>query len=139
MNRIELPEWVEIPPVKDDTDEAEEMLRVAICKLHLDFWTKYESVLKEIKICDPSCGSGAFLNQCFDFLKEEMDFVLDMKRQLNDNQLTIFDIDRLILQNNLYGVDINQESVEITKLSLWLKTAKSNQTLATLDSRRLCF
>lgn len=138
MNRIELPEWVEIPPVKDDTDEAEEMLRVAICKLHLDFWTKYESVLKEIKICDPSCGSGAFLNQCFDFLKEEIDFVLDMKRQLNDNQLTIFDIDRLILQNNLYGVDINQESVEITKLSLWLKTAKSNQTLATLDDNIKC-
>lgn len=138
INRIEIPEWIEIPPMRDEANEDEKMYREAICKLHLDFWTKYENVIKDIKICDPACGSGAFLNQCFDYLKEEMNFVLDMKIQLNDNQLSIFDIDRLILQNNLYGVDINQESVEITKLSLWLKTAKRNQTLTTLDNNIKC-
>ncbi|MDD4779787.1 MAG: Eco57I restriction-modification methylase domain-containing protein [Tissierellia bacterium] len=47
-------------------------------------------------------------------------------------------VDKQILQNNLYGVDINAESVEITKLSLWLKTAKKDQTLASLDNNIKC-
>ena len=105
--------------------------------LHLHYWNAYEDVLRNIKICDPACGSGAFLNQCFDYLREEMDFVLDMKYQF-DPQPSFFDIDKQILQNNLFGVDINPESVEITKLSLWLKTAKNNQTLATLDGNIKC-
>ena len=129
--------WEEVPELQENPTDEDTMHYDAVSKLHLAFWTEYENVLKTIKICDPSCGSGAFLNQCFDFLKEEMDFVLDMKRQFNA-QLTLFDIDKEILQNNLYGVDINQESVEITKLSLWLKTAKSNQTLASLDDNIKC-
>lgn len=138
LNHIVISDWTEIPALKDDTTEEEEMYREAVCKMHLEFWERYEAVLRNIKICDPSCGSGAFLNQCFDYLKEEMDFVIDIKRQLNSDQLYMFEIDRQILQNNLYGVDINQESVEITKLSLWLKTAKKHQTLATLDDNIKC-
>ena len=129
--------WVEIPEAKDIMTEDERMALQAAEKLHLHYWTEYENVLRNIKICDPACGSGAFLNQCFDFLHEEMDFVLDMKAQF-DPQKSIFDIDKQILQNNLFGVDINPESVEITKLSLWLKTAKNNQTLATLDENIKC-
>ena len=93
--------------------------------------------IKDSVFIDPACGSGAFLNQCFDYLRDEMDFVLDMRFQF-DGQRSIFDIDKSILQNNLYGVDLNPESVEITKLSLWLKTAKSNQTLASLDENIKC-
>ena len=116
----------------------EEVMSVRFAKeLHRIYWLAYEEVLKQIKICDPACGSGAFLNQCFDFLHEEMDYVLEMRYQY-DEQCSMFDIDKAILQNNLYGVDINPESVEITKLSLWLKTAKSNQTLATLDNNIKC-
>ena len=59
--------------------EDEEMFRAAVIQLYLEYWKQYENVLKEIKICDPACGSGAFLNQCFDYLHEEMNFVLEMK------------------------------------------------------------
>jgi len=45
------------------------------------------------------------------------------------------DIAELILSQNLYGVDLSPESVEITKLSLWLKTAKPGQMLLDLDDR----
>lgn len=125
-------------PEKTDTASEDELLYIkATEQLHLLYWTAYEDVLKNIKICDPACGSGAFLNQCFDYLREEMDFVLDMKAQF-DMRRSLFDIDREILQNNLFGVDINPESVEITKLSLWLKTAKNDQTLATLDDNIKC-
>lgn len=129
--------WVDIPENKENMSEDEVMEREAAKGLHHIYWNAYENVLKEIKICDPACGSGAFLNQCFDYLKEQMDFVLDMKRQY-DPQISMFDIDKEILQNNLFGVDINPESVEITKLSLWLKTAKNNQTLASLDDNIKC-
>lgn len=129
--------WIEIPVAKENMTEDEKMALKAAEKLHLHYWNEYENVLRNIKICDPACGSGAFLNQCFDYLHEEMDFVLDMKFQFDD-QRSLFDIDKQILQNNLFGVDINPESVEITKLSLWLKTAKNNQTLATLDENIKC-
>lgn len=137
-NLIEIRSWTEIPEEKLNLTEDEEMFRAAVIQLHLEYWKKYENVLKEIKICDPACGSGAFLNQCFDYLHEEMNFVLEMKHLYDEGQLNLFDIDKQILQNNLFGVDINPESVEITKLSLWLKTAKKNQTLASLDDNIKC-
>jgi hypothetical protein len=43
-----------------------------------------------------------------------------------------------ILENNLFGVDINEESVEITKLALWLRTAKPNRKLNFLDNNIKC-
>lgn len=137
-NVVEIRSWTEIPEERPNLTEDEEMFRAAIIQLHLEYWTAYETVLKEIKICDPACGSGAFLNQCFDYLHEEMNYVLEMKHLYDEGQLNLFDIDKEILQNNLFGVDINPESVEITKLSLWLKTAKKNQTLASLDDNIKC-
>ncbi len=136
-NTITISSWEEIPEEKEEMSESDRMHREAVIMLHQKYWNLYEDVLKKIKICDPACGSGAFLNQCFDYLHEEMDFVLEMKFTY-DGQRSIFDIDKEILQNNLYGVDINPESVEITKLSLWLKTAKKDQTLASLDANIKC-
>ncbi len=42
------------------------------------------------------------------------------------------------MENNLYGVDINEESVEIAKLSLWLKTAKKGRKLTDLSKHIKC-
>ena len=44
----------------------------------------------------------------------------------------------MILADNLFGVDINPASVEITKLSLWLHTAKANAPLSGLDATIRC-
>jgi hypothetical protein len=46
---------------------------------------------------------------------------------------TLFDLDRQILQNNLYGVDLNEEAIEICRLSLWIKTAARGKVLTALD------
>jgi hypothetical protein len=43
-----------------------------------------------------------------------------------------------ILENNLFGIDINEESVEITQLALWLRTAKPNRKLNFLDNNIKC-
>jgi len=106
-----------------------------------NFYQKYEKCLRKIKVLDPACGSGAFLNQAFDFLLEEYKWIYKQLSDIEKNQITVYNfeiIQRDVLQNNLYGVDINEESVEITKLSLWLKTADSKKALPYLDDNIKC-
>ena len=99
---------------------------------------EYKKWLLSLKILDPACGSGAFLNQALNFLIEEHNFVVNLEADLRKGQLSIFDIDTAVLENNLYGVDINEESVEIAKLSLWLKTAKKGRKLTDLSNHIKC-
>ncbi|NVP17558.1 Eco57I restriction-modification methylase domain-containing protein [Candidatus Gracilibacteria bacterium] len=96
--------------------------------------------VQEIKVLDPACGSGAFLVKVFDFLLEKNKEISKKLEDLGVNQ-GLFSSDsyfKSILQNNIYGVDLNEESVEITKLSLWLKTASKGKKLANLDKNIKC-
>lgn len=100
----------------------------------------YQQSLQNITVLDPACGSGAFLVQAFDYLFAENKRVIDVLNNIAD-QITVFDTyeyAKTILTNNLYGVDLNPESVEITKLSLWLKTAQRNNPLTMLDDNIKC-
>ncbi len=101
-------------------------------------WEDYREALWNIKVLDPACGSGAFLVAAFDYLFDEYTRVNEQISQLKHGQTFIFDWDRQILQENLFGVDLNSESVEITKLSLWLKTARRNKPLNNLDANIKC-
>ncbi len=93
------------------------------------------SVLLNIKICDPACGSGAFLKKSADKLmylykkcykgcgriipfkiKEELEGI----KPFSD----LYSIRQHILQNSLYGVDLNPSAVEICELRLWLWAIK---------------
>ena len=73
--------------------------------------------LREVRVCDPACGSGAYL--------------LGMMRELLDLRENLFDTVKIdprttyqrkleIIQNNLYGVDIDPFAVNIARLRLWL-------------------
>jgi len=106
----------------------------------LRFWLEYLEVLRNIKVLDLACGSGAFLVAAFDYLAAEYERVNRQIAELSGapRQLGLFDLDRQILQDNLYGVDLNPESVEITKLSLWLKTARRDKPLNNLDGNIRC-
>ena len=107
------------------------------------FW----HALREVSVLDPTCGSGAFLFAALNILEplytaslESMrDFLEDMEVSnrphhplaLSDIQETIAQADshpsqryfilKSIVLNNLYGVDIMEEAVEICKLRLFLK------------------
>lgn len=118
---------------KEETYEAAEAM----------VYREYQVALQSINVLDPACGSGAFLVYALDYLLAENKRIASI---LGDNSEDRFDqslfsdestIDR-ILQTNLFGADINDESVEITKLSLWLKTARPGQKLTALDSNILC-
>ena len=97
----------------------------------------YYDWLTQLTICDPACGSGAFLNQALDYLIKEHEYLMQLRQNLyaKDGQIAMaFPFsENDILENNLYGVDINEESVEIAKLSLWLRTAKPNRKLNSLN------
>ena len=90
--------------------------------------TELDRKLKEIKIIDPACGSGAFLNKSVDVLFEIHQALHDSMYANDDSLDQYFDSlesRKQIISDNIYGVDINEESVEITKLSLFLKLASN--------------
>ena len=96
------------------------------------FWAGWQEELGSVRILDPACGSGAFLIEAFDQLYTTYQASNDRLEELS-GQPTLFDLDRQILQNNLYGVDLNAEAVQICQLSLWIKTAARGKILASLD------
>ncbi len=117
-------------------DEVWEASNQQQIETSIKFWETYrDEVLQKTRVIDPACGSGAFLIAAFDYLMQQYERV---DRELNALGCTLNDgkllqFDRSILSNNLYGVDLLSESVEITKLSLWLKTAQAGKTLTYLD------
>jgi type I restriction-modification system DNA methylase subunit/REP element-mobilizing transposase RayT len=103
----------------------------------------YRNWLLSLTILDPACGSGAFLNQALDFLIKEHRKIDELKSQLakqEDDVYTLIHSDYAtdILEKNIYGVDINEESVEIAKLSLWLRTAQKGRKLNKLNNNIKC-
>ncbi|MBZ2166635.1 Eco57I restriction-modification methylase domain-containing protein [Methanobacterium spitsbergense] len=123
---------------------------------------KLDEKLKNIKIIDPACGSGAFLNKATDILLDIHKGIFKIKKgyktsipmrvgkgkgrktenvQHMDIGVYVFDAlskRREILLDNIYGVDLNSESVEITKLSLFLKVCEKGKKLPKLDNNIKC-
>ena len=99
---------------------------------------QYRQWLLGITILDPACGSGAFLNAALQFLIAEHALIDEMEAKLTDASIVFQGIENSILENNLYGVDINEESVEIAQLALWLRTAKPHRKLNTLNQNIKC-
>ena len=96
----------------------------------------YRTYLLGLKILDPACGSGAFLNQALNYLLAEHAFIDEgIKTLMGGSVLGLYDVKKGILENNLYGVDINAEAVEIAKLSLWLRTVESGRKLNKLADK----
>lgn len=125
---------------KEELEINEEVYtqRKARSKKRIDNLDAYRNWLLGITICDPACGSGAFLVQALDFLIEEHKYIDELNAAYHGASIPFSDITSSILENNLYGVDINGESVEIAKLSLWLRTAQKGRKLTSLNSNLKC-
>ena len=100
-------------------------------KALIRFWEASQEELKGLGILDPACGSGAILIEAFNQLHAVYDLSNARLEELR-SQRTLFDLDRQILQNNLYGVDLNEEAIQICQLSLWIKTAARGKQLTSL-------
>ncbi len=106
--------------------------------LLLVYWRACLKALEAITVCDPACGSGAFLIRAYDALDAHYKTVVHGLggSGLPPEELTVIeaDIPDHILSKNLYGVDLSREGVEISQLALWIRSAKKGRTLADLSA-----
>lgn len=78
---------------------------------------RHPKKLEEIKLIDPACGSGNFLIYAFSlfydlYLNQIDQYEADYSRR---------DIPKLIVENNLYGVDLDERAVQLTQIALFIK------------------
>lgn len=85
--------------------------------------TKLKDISK-IKVLDPACGSGSFLISAYDQILENLE-----KQNKQTSLFAKFDI----LKNNIYGVDLDTQAVEIAQLNLLLKVLSQKAQLPTLQ------
>ena len=126
----------------------------------------YNKIIESLKICDPAVGSGHFLVSVLNYivaLKSELGLLpvpnkieiqndslvvyeqdgetqFEYKRN-NQNSLivqkTIFDEKRKIIENCLFGVDINPNSVQICCLRLWIELLKNTYYIGNTDEMQI--
>ncbi len=84
--------------------------------------------LHEIRLIDPACGSGNFLLYAFDlFFKMYLDQIENYGADYNDD-----DIPRLIIENNLHGIDLDDRAVQLAQLGLYIKARKKRRAIGSL-------
>lgn len=112
-----------------------------ICKETIETFIKGKKPeeISKFKIVDPACGSGSFLLGAYSFLLDyHLDYYTELKRngkkvpELNVAGKLTNEVKKKILINNIYGVDLDSNAVEVAKLSLLLKCMEE-ETKGTID------
>ena len=88
---------------------------------------KLLTALEEVKICDPAIGSGAFP---MGLLNE----LLHCREVLSGEHYDRAEIKKNIIQNNIYGVDIEKGAVDIARLRFWLSIVVDEETPSPLPN-----
>ena len=83
------------------------------------------SVVESVRILDPACGSGSFLIKAFNLLDEH----LRRSRQTQDDAFQSALRKYRILRENVYGVDLDDQAIEISRLNLLLQALVPNNKL----------
>lgn len=96
--------------------------------------------VENARVLDPACGSGSFLIKAFDVLNEhyrknDKDY---SQTQLDLETGTTFTRKVKILQDNIFGVDLDKQAVEIAQLNLLLKIAEKGHRLPLLERNIRC-
>lgn len=117
--------------------------------LEVKTFATFEKQTAALRLLDPACGSGSFLIRTFERVCEHWQRRLtrvpaDRSKEIcwvdpatQDVHLTV-DLKRRILRDNIYGVDIDAQAVEVTQLSLYLKMLE-NENRTTLQRQRELF
>ena len=91
--------------------------------------TREPKPLHELKLIDPASGSGNFLLYAFAFFyalyKDQID---NYGADYDEN-----DIPKLIIENNLYGVDLDDRAAQLAQMGLWIKAKQKNRNITTLN------
>jgi type I restriction-modification system DNA methylase subunit len=103
--------------------ESKEAIERFVEKHEPDDLRNAESVLdalRRVKVCDPACGSGAYL---LGMLHELLDLRAALFQSRRLDSLSVYQRKLEIIQTNVYGVDIDPFAVNIARLRLWLSLA----------------
>ena len=101
--------------------------------------TRFIQLLKEVKVCDPAIGSGAFPMGILYVLYHAIHHLHSHAEPHGNFDST--QTKRDIIQNNIFGVDIEQGAVDIARLRFWLALvvdADKPQPLPNLDYKITC-
>ncbi|MGD1097637.1 MAG: DNA methyltransferase, partial [Bryobacteraceae bacterium] len=97
---------------------------------------------REIRILDPACGSGHFLLYCFDLLLTtyeeayaDPDLGPALQKDFPSLESLQREVPRLILDNNLHGIDIDLRCSQIAALALWLRCQRAYQEMGLKKER----
>ncbi|QII13610.1 hypothetical protein KsCSTR_42310 [Candidatus Kuenenia stuttgartiensis] len=97
-----------------------------------------------LKILDPACGSGHFLLYVFNLLMiiyreayEDKDMGIALQKDYPDKDAFEREIPCLILENNLYGIDIDLRAIQIAALALWLRAQREWVNIRREDRPRI--
>jgi hypothetical protein len=108
----------------------------------------FDKKTRALRILDPACGSGSFLIRVFERVCEHYQrrFTAHPEDRkpvrcwidpaTGDVHLTV-DLKRRILRDNIYGVDLDAQAVEVTQLSLYLKMLEGEDRTSIKRQREL--
>ncbi|MEA1898453.1 MAG: hypothetical protein U9N53_12410, partial [Bacteroidota bacterium] len=105
---------------------------------------KIDILLKTIKIIDPAVGSGAFPVGMMNEIVTARSVLTNFYPEKEQEKRTEYTLKRDVIENNLYGVDIEPSAVEITKLRFWLSLIvdeldmRNIKPLPNLDHKIMC-
>ncbi|MHC1595546.1 MAG: Eco57I restriction-modification methylase domain-containing protein, partial [Candidatus Syntropharchaeales archaeon] len=107
--------------------------------------------VEKIRVLDPACGSGSFLIKAFDYFKDYYDAENERIREEREKRLREYlrsggnqlkldemngleyaayrDVEKKILENNIFGVDLDRQAAEIASVNLMLKALKPKEKL----------
>ena len=101
----------------DEKQDADAKLKGHESSTKKNLWTKVDSLLRNVTVLDPACGSGSFLVGMLE--------VLDDFQERANSQLGIqedqYNRRKRIIGQSLYGVDVMDFAVHIAELRLWLQ------------------
>jgi hypothetical protein len=95
-----------------------------------------EDALLDITVCDPACGSAAFLVAANNFLAQRLAQIRADSDYPPEDQVR--EARRDVLQHCIYAVDLNPMAVELAKVSLWINSAVEDKPLNFLDHHIKC-
>jgi hypothetical protein len=123
-----------------DKEVKELINQLSLPKSIVENKEKIDDLLKNIKVVDPAVGSGAFpVGMLNEIVKARSTLSIFLNKQRNE-----YDLKREIIENCLYGVDIESSAVDITKLRFWLSLIvdeldmKNIKPLPNLDHKIMC-
>lgn len=92
-----------------------------------------DQALKNIKICDPAVGSGAFPVGIMNEIVKLRKLLTPFLKKESADERSAYHFKSNAIQNSIYGVDIDAGAVEIAKLRLWLSMVVDEERIDTIE------